>query len=103
LEKIILSRVGYDKNQPSVLLWHEPKRIDQAKAAGIDLMLAGHTHNGQMWPLNFIAKWAYKGYNYGLYQDQDFSLYVSGGLGTWGPPLRNTSRSEIVAIRLEKK
>ncbi|MFA5163410.1 MAG: metallophosphoesterase [Patescibacteria group bacterium] len=103
LEKIILSRVGYDAKMPSVLLWHEPKRIAQAKAAGIDLMLAGHTHNGQMWPLNFIAKWVYKGYNYGLYQDHDFSLYVSCGLGTWGPPLRNTSRSEIVAIRLEKK
>lgn len=103
LKKIILSRVGYDSKLPSVLLWHEPKKVEQARAAGIDLMLAGHTHNGQMWPLNFIAKWAYEGYNYGLYQYQDFSLYVSGGLGTWGPPLRNTSRSEIVAIRLEKK
>lgn len=102
LDKIILSRVGYEKSKPSILLWHEPKLINSAKEAGIDLMLAGHTHNGQMWPLNFIAKWIYKGYNYGLYKEGDFSLYVSSGLGTWGPPLRNTSRSEIVALRLEK-
>lgn len=103
LEKIILSRIGYETRLPSVLLWHEPKRIEQAKTANIDLLLSGHTHNGQLWPLNLVAKWVFKGYNYGLFQDKDFSMYVSSGLGTWGPPLRNTSRSEIVSIRLERK
>lgn len=103
LDKMIISRLGYKKEDPSVLLWHEPRHIAAAKAAGIDLMLSGHTHDGQLWPFNFIAKWVYRGYNFGLYQEGDFSLYVSCGLGTWGPPLRNTGRAEIVAIRLEKK
>jgi len=103
LESAILKQVSYDKAKPSILLFHEPKNIELAKNAEIDLQLSGHTHDGQLWPFNLIAKLAYKGYGYGLFNEGDFSLIVNGGAGTWGPPMRTSSRSEIVKIILKKK
>lgn len=103
LETTILKQVGYSKEKPSILLFHEPTNIDLAKNAEIDLQLSGHTHNGQIWPFNYLAKWSYKGYGYGLFTDGDFSLIVNGGSGTWGPPIRTAGQSEIVKIILKKK
>ncbi len=97
----ILKQSGYDESKPSILLYHEPKNIELAEKAGIDLQLSGHTHRGQLFPFGFLAKWAYKGYGYGLFQKGPFSLIVNSGLGTWGPPMRTTSRSEIVKITLQ--
>jgi predicted MPP superfamily phosphohydrolase len=103
LQEAILKQVGYDKKLPSILLFHEPKNVELAKNAEIDLQLSGHTHNGQLFPFNYISKLAYSGYGYGLFNDQDFSLIVSRGSGTWGPPMRTTGRGEIAKIILKKK
>ncbi len=103
LEKNILEQVGYNKDKPSLLLFHAPKNIELAKSAGIDLQLSGHTHDGQLFPFNFMAKWMHRGYGYGLFQLEDFSLVVSRGVGTWGPPMRTSGPSEIVKITLKKK
>lgn len=103
LEKNILDQVGYTENKPSLLLFHAPKNIDLAKSAGIDLQLSGHTHDGQLFPFNLIAKWAHHGFGYGLFVLDDFSLIVSRGVGTWGPPMRTSGASEIVKITLKKK
>lgn len=103
LEAAILKQVGYSKAMPSILLFHEPKNIELAKNAEIDLQLSGHTHNGQLFPFNYIARSAYKGFGYGLFTLDDFSLIVNRGAGTWGPPIRTSGRSEIVKIILHKK
>ena len=103
LAEAILRQVGYDEKLPSILLFHAPKNIEMAKRAGIDLQLSGHTHDGQMFPFNLIAKLAHSGYGYGLFREGDFSLVVNGGVGTWGPPMRTAARGEIVKIILKKK
>ncbi len=103
LEEAILQQVGYSQASPSILLFHVPKNTELAKSAGIDLQLSGHTHDGQVWPFNYVAKLAFKGYSYGLFEDGDFSLIVNAGVGTWGPPMRTSARSEIVMITLHKK
>jgi hypothetical protein len=103
LEEAILRQVGYDRAKPSLLLFHEPKNIALAKNAEIDLQLSGHTHQGQLWPFNILARLIYKGHGYGLFSDGDFSLIVNRGAGTWGPPMRTTGCSEIVKIILKKK
>ena len=64
-------------------------------------MLSGHTHNGQIFPFNFIVKLKFK-YIYGLYKNNFSKLYVSSGSGCWGPRLRLGSSNEIVNIRLKK-
>lgn len=103
LEKEILYQSGYDKSKASILIFHTPKNIDLSKSAGIDLQLSGHTHDGQMFPFNFPAKWMHDGYGYGLFVENGFNLVVSAGIGTWGPTMRTTARSEIVKILLKKQ
>ncbi len=103
LERAILKQVEFQADRPSVLLFHAPKNIDLAKKVGIDLQLSGHTHDGQMFPYNLVIKWGHRGYGYGLFKEGDFNLIVNGGVGTWGPPMRTSARSEIVKIILRKK
>lgn len=87
--------------RPNIYLYHAPTDIAEAKAAGVDLQLSGHTHRGQQWPFRYITQAIFQGYDYGLHTDGDFSIYTSSGTGTWGPPMRVGTRSEIVAITLE--
>ena len=65
----------------------------------IDLELAGHTHSGQIFPFNFVVKLFYPRFR-GLYTSEDRAVYVSSGTGTWGPPMRLGTQSEITLFRL---
>ena len=94
----ILASLNIDKSKPSILLRHEPKDLDAAAAAGISLQMSGHTHRAQQWPLEYIAQWAFGGYAYGLKKFGSMEVYTSSGVGTWGPPLRLGTRSEVVFV-----
>lgn len=96
--KEILSGLHIDTNKASILLKHEPKDLDVAHDAGISLQLSGHTHRAQMWPLGYIAHLTYKGYSYGLKKLGEMQVYTSSGVGTWGPPIRVGTNSEIVVF-----
>jgi predicted MPP superfamily phosphohydrolase len=84
-----------DPATPWILLDHQPRKIDEAIAQKIDLQFSGHTHNGQFFPINLIVKYLYKN-PWGLLAEGTYSLIVSCGFGTWGPPLRFPGYSEIV-------
>jgi predicted MPP superfamily phosphohydrolase len=88
-----------DKSCPVILLDHQPFDLEQTAAAGVDLQISGHTHNGQLWPLNYITEKVYE-LSWGYKKIGATSFYVSSGFGTWGPPVRTGSRPEIVNIRL---
>lgn len=90
-----------DRTKPSILLYHEPAQIETAKRFDVSLQLAGHTHNGQMWPMKIFTFLIYKGFDHGLHQMGDFSLYTTSGAGTWGPPMRIGSTPEIVIITVQ--
>lgn len=87
--------------KPSILLYHAPKMIAEVAKTGIHLQLSGHTHQGQQFPFQFITHLVHKGYDYGLYTLGNYSLYTSSGVGTWGPPMRIGTQSEIVVITLQ--
>ncbi len=98
-----LDRIDIDKNQVNVLLYHAPMfKLKELEKKGIDLHLAGHTHNGQIFPFNLFIRLMYN-YPRGLYQSRGSSIFVSSGTGTWGPPMRLGSQSEISLINLRKK
>jgi len=92
---------GFDPSLPSILLYHSPTHIAQAKAAGINLQLSGHAHHGQIFPIQFISRLVYGKYYYGLHVENGYTLYTSGGAGTWGPTMRTGNKPEIAIIRLE--
>ena len=98
--KEILEKV--DKNHPIILMDHQPFNLDEAINNGVDLQLSGHTHHGQLWPFNYLTRAIYK-ISYGYKKFNNTHFYVSSGVGTWGPPIRTNSRSEIVKIILNFK
>lgn len=91
-----------DNSKPLILIDHNPKDIKESYNANIDLQLSGHTHKGQISPLNFVTKRAFE-IDYGHLQKDNFNVIVSSGYGTWGPPIRLGSKSEIVVIKLKGK
>jgi len=94
-----LAKLKIDKARPAVLMYHSPQGLEDAKRAGIDLQLAGHTHAGQIFPFNFFVKIIFKHIK-GLYDLGGMFLYVSAGTGTWGPHMRLGSRNEITRLKL---
>ena len=88
-----------DTAYPVVLMDHQPFRLEEAAGKGIDLQLSGHTHHGQLWPLNKITEAVYE-VSWGETVKGETHFYVSSGVGTWGPPVRTGNRPEIVLIRL---
>jgi len=85
-----------------ILLSHTPREVEQAAAAGVVLMFCGHTHNGQIWPFNYLVK-AFYPYVTGLYDIQGMTLIVGRGAGLWGPRMRLWRRGEIVEVTLLAK
>ena len=95
-----LESLKIDKSKLSILLKHEPKDLDISEKAGISFQISGHTHRGQQWPFNYLTYLVYKGYGYGLKKYHSMLIYVSSGVGGWGPKLRIGSDDEIVQITL---
>lgn len=96
--KKVLGAISIDPKRPSILLKHVPLNLDVAAEKGISLTLCGHTHRGQIFPFTFLTGRIFKGYDYGLKPLGDMQVYTSSGVGTWGPPLRLGTRSEIAVI-----
>lgn len=88
-----------DPESPVIVLDHQPPLKGSLPGGDFDLMLSGHTHKGQMWPLEYIVKRIYHPY-YGHIRDGRRNFIVSSGFGTWGPRVRVGSRSEILVIDL---
>jgi predicted MPP superfamily phosphohydrolase len=82
-----------------ILLYHRPDGAADAAAWGANLMLCGHTHNGQIVPFNHVVRRVFPRIC-GLYQVGPMQLYVSPGTGTWGPIMRLGSRCEVSMIHL---
>jgi hypothetical protein len=94
---------GLDEDETKVLINHQPILFHEAAKKGIDLQLSGHTHGGQMWPFGLGTRAMFKEGDRGLHRYLNSYLYVCQGTGTWGPPLRIGTTSEIIMIELKKK
>jgi uncharacterized protein len=88
-----------DTTLPVILLDHQPFHLDESVKYGVDLELSGHTHNGQMWPLNYVTAMIYE-LSYGYLKKGNTNFIVSSGYGLWGPRVRSGSRSEVLLINI---
>jgi predicted MPP superfamily phosphohydrolase len=86
----------------TVLLSHKPSQADIAEKAGVNLMLCGHTHGGQIWPFDYLSK-HYFPLLEGRYEVGGMTVIVCRGTGTWGPRMRLWSPGEILRITLYRK
>jgi len=90
---------GCDPNLPIVLLRHRPEGVDRAVRRNVDLQLSGHTHAGQLPPVDLLV-WLTHRHPFGYHEEGRSRIYVSSGTGTWGPPMRLFSHNEIVRFTL---
>jgi hypothetical protein len=93
---------GRDPDRSLVLLAHQPRGVEAAAQAGVELQISGHTHGGQIFPFTLATALVYP-YLHGLYGVRDGNgsqIFVSRGTGYWGPPMRLGSPPEIAHVVL---
>jgi hypothetical protein len=93
---------GVDKNKPLIVVEHNPLKIEENTKQEVDIYLAGHTHNGQLFPFNLVVKNMYQN-PMGYQKISNAHTIVSSGLGTWMIPYRIGSQSEIIILDLSFK
>lgn len=103
IAKTILNLSWYNREHASILLYHTPYQIKKVAKTGIKLELCGHTHRWQLWPYSILTYLAFWKYHYGLNTIWDYNIYTSSGVGTWWPPMRVGTDSEIIIIELLQK
>lgn len=106
LDKMIYNRKSLSKIIPTdkkdvLIVDHSPDSIDESIENNVFLHLSGHTHGGQMFPLNFLTSYLYKPTAM-LDKIKNTYFYISTGAGFWGPPYRIGNTPEVVLIELGK-
>lgn len=89
--------MGINPSLPVIMMDHQPFELAKVEEAGVDIQFSGHTHHGQLWPLNYITQAMYE-ISQGYKQKGKSHFYVSNGFGSWGPPVRIGNRPEIVEV-----
>lgn len=84
-----------NKQRTIILLDHQPYHLEEAEECEVDFMFAGHTHKGQIWPISCFVTRMYE-VAQGYKQKGNTHIYVSAGLGLWGPPFRIGTESELL-------
>lgn len=97
---VLAASRGSEGAKLRILLAHQPKIAPLASKAGFDLQLSGHTHGGQFWPWTWVARRVHRGLLQGLTRVNQMWVYVSPGTGTWGPPVRLGTSTEITLLQL---
>jgi predicted MPP superfamily phosphohydrolase len=82
---------------PLIVIDHRPTEHSQLSETTADMVFSGHTHEGQMFPINLYLKKVYE-LSYGYLKKDNTHFFVSSGIRLWGPPVRTIGRSEIVVV-----
>lgn len=90
---------GVDPSLPILLMDHQPNRLEETTAAGVDLQVSGHTHRGQLWPGSLITSRVFE-VDWGYLKKGATQFIVSLGYSTWGPPIRIGNAPEVVNIHV---
>ena len=87
---------------PLIVVDHRPTEIEEVSSTKADIQLSGHTHNGQLFPINLITRKVYQ-LSWGHLKKGNTNFFVTSGIRLWGPPVRTTGKSEIMVIDVEFK
>ena len=82
-----------------IVMDHTPVNLNEATEAGVALQVSGHTHRGQLFPFNVVTDMIFE-QDWGFLRKKGSLFYVSCGVGTWGPPIRTSSRPEVVLFNI---
>ena len=93
-----------NKEKFSIILDHQPNDYNNQTDAEADLVLSGHTHGGQLFPLNKVGEWI--GANdktYGYEKRKQTNFIVTSGLSDWAIKFKTGTKSEFVVIDIKHK
>ncbi len=96
-----LKKTGYIKENPSIIILHDPKNVPALREDNPSLIVSGHTHAGQFFPITILVKSMYKKLTYGLTKVGETTNITSSGVGTSTSPLRIGTNPEIVLIQIK--
>jgi predicted MPP superfamily phosphohydrolase len=97
----ILDGLGLKRGKASILLNHVPNRLPIVEKAGVSLQISGHTHRGQLIPFTWLTRRAFGKFTYGLQRFGALQVLTSSGAGSWGPPMRVGTSSEVVLLTFD--
>lgn len=87
----------------SVVLDHQPNDYERQQRANVDLVLSGHTHGGQLWPLNKVGEWIKANdKTYGYEKRQNTNFIVTSGISAWAIKFKTGTKSEFVIVNIER-
>lgn len=95
-----LYKSGYEKNMPSIVLLHDPKHTKALVDERVSLVLSGHTHLGQFFPINLIVKSIYGKLAYGVNNFDGCFSATTCGVGTAMTPFRIGTNPEVVILKI---
>lgn len=94
-----------DKDKYIIVMDHQPHDYEKQAEAKVDLVLSGHTHGGQLIPINFVGEWIIstndKTYGYEKRDNTDF--IVTSGISDWAIKFKTGCKSEYVVIDVKGK
>ncbi len=82
---------------PVLMLDHRPTQLEEVSKTKVDAQFSGHTHNGQLFPFNYIIKRIYR-LGWGYLKMGNTHFFVTSGLRLWGPPVKTTGKAEIMLV-----
>ncbi len=85
---------------PIILLDHRPTRLQEVSQTPVDVQFSGHTHNGQLFPLNYYIHRLYE-LSWGHKKINNTHFFVTSGLRLWGPPVKTAGKSEIMMVDIK--
>jgi uncharacterized protein len=85
---------------PIILLDHRPTRLQEVSQTPVNVQFSGHTHNGQLFPINFYINSLYE-LSWGYKKLKILIFIVTSGLRLWGPPVRTVGKSEIMLVDIK--
>lgn len=91
-----------NRKLPSILLDHQPHNLQNKANLGFDIQISGHTHSGQIFPLNLITKLLFE-INCGYKKINSCHCFVSSGISLWGPPFRIGTKNEFLVLNISNK
>lgn len=95
---------GVDPEKYTIVLNHQPNDFDAEAKAGVDLVLCGHTHGGQMFPVGLIGTaTGLDDKSYGLEIRDNTTFIVNSGISCWGLQFKTAAPSEYVIIDIKQE
>ncbi len=85
---------------PIILLDHRPTRLQEVSQTPVNIQFSGHTHNGQLFPINYIIHRMYE-LSWGHEKIRNTHFFVTSGLRLWGPPVKTAGKSEIMLVDIK--